>query len=512
MDRHRLWAVSAVVFLVIGGCTILPDQYASRVIDYNLEAERAQEQELLLNIVRASLRRPMQFTGLQSITGNAQGSVNSTLSLPFGSPAHRPPKSVSPDVLGLGASLSGGPQFTVPVLDTQEFYEGILRPINLQVFDYYLQQGFPREMLYDLFIQKIVITKKADGESLTFENNVLNDIAHQQFNLLLEYLLASGLTTEHISSSAAVGAPIAAAELEPASRAEASQLIEAYAKAASASLGIKELAVPGTPKVAHPPGAPPGSALYSVEKNESSVRFCFAPHGQALRAWLSDPPEQVFCNAVHQNVGVAEAGIAAFPQFKIPTAIYRALDALQHQPGAPAIDNFITIAGFENQPVALQFYVRSTQGIMYYLGEVLRRAIRADLNLSAGTPPKPLTPQIMTFIPFGMVARTPCPDSGETRLMANNLAPIPALTPPQQGADATKRDYYCENLFRVDAGGDAKSFLSVDYEGTRYAIPANPKKAGRTFEVLELVKQLFAINTSAKEFPSTSVFSIISAP
>jgi hypothetical protein len=52
------------------GCAIV-DNYSWRAVDYNKEAEQAQEEVLLLNIIRASLRRPMQFTALQSVTGSA---------------------------------------------------------------------------------------------------------------------------------------------------------------------------------------------------------------------------------------------------------------------------------------------------------------------------------------------------------------------------------------------------------------------------------------------------------
>ena len=156
----RLAALLLVSALV--GCSVV-DDFSGRAVDFNLQAELVQEQTMLLNVVRASMRRPMQFTGLQSITGTASVSGNGSLSFPFGPPRHRPAKTLSPDVLGLGGSVSGGPSFIVPVLDTQEFYEGILNPISLQVFDYYLEQGFPAEVLFDLFISRVVVTWAKDG-------------------------------------------------------------------------------------------------------------------------------------------------------------------------------------------------------------------------------------------------------------------------------------------------------------------------------------------------------------
>src|SRR5262245_8301398 len=63
----------ALAALLLAGCAIV-DKYADRAVDYNLQAEKTQQTNLLLNIVRASLRRPMQFTGLTSITGTASDS------------------------------------------------------------------------------------------------------------------------------------------------------------------------------------------------------------------------------------------------------------------------------------------------------------------------------------------------------------------------------------------------------------------------------------------------------
>ena len=84
-------AVSVVSGL--GGCTIV-DQFSSRAVNYNLEAEQAQEQALLLNIVRASLRRPMQFTSLQSITGTA--SASGTIGGGYGTRTRRHSSNFSP--------------------------------------------------------------------------------------------------------------------------------------------------------------------------------------------------------------------------------------------------------------------------------------------------------------------------------------------------------------------------------------------------------------------------------
>src|SRR5262249_56471933 len=72
MSRRRI-ALTVACACSLSGCAIV-GKYSDRAIEYNLQAEKTQQQNLLLNIVRASLRRPMQFTGLQSITGTASAS------------------------------------------------------------------------------------------------------------------------------------------------------------------------------------------------------------------------------------------------------------------------------------------------------------------------------------------------------------------------------------------------------------------------------------------------------
>ena len=58
MGRGVAWAaLTAASLYVLAGCTVV-DRFSGRAVEYNLQAEQAQEQALLLNIVRASMRRP----------------------------------------------------------------------------------------------------------------------------------------------------------------------------------------------------------------------------------------------------------------------------------------------------------------------------------------------------------------------------------------------------------------------------------------------------------------------
>jgi hypothetical protein len=208
-----------VAILGLTSCAVV-DQYSARAVVYNLQAEQAQEQALLLNVVRASLRRPMQFTGLQSITGTASasgsitGGSTSTRQTPYISLFGLTPPSSSTLLssvfgsnIGGTASMSGGPTFSVPVLDTQEFYQGFLRPIPGQLLDLYIQYGYPRDVLFNVMIEKILI-KRLDGPcraevhtpecEMTIRNYAPEDVSLKLFQGMIGYLIRLGLNTEPV--------------------------------------------------------------------------------------------------------------------------------------------------------------------------------------------------------------------------------------------------------------------------------------------------------------------------
>ncbi len=537
--RRWKWALVPVTALLViaalGSCSIV-DDFSGRAVDFNMQAEQAQEQALLLNIVRASLRRPMQFTGLQSITGTASISGGSTFSFPFGEATHRPKGAVSPDVAGLSGTISGGPTFIVPVLDTQEFYEGILAPISLQVFDYYLQQGLPAEVMFDLFVSKIVITQGAgiNCRDTSFSNSVSDDVEFDQFQAILDVLLAAGLSTEHVETVSSFGPAISAKSLAPKGGADdgkdAAALINAYSAAATAGFKLQKAAGPDD--------------SYRLEKSAVSYRFCFQDPGPDARVQLG-VDAALICNHARDRANARDEGprasseggcsLAASPALGQPPAAAPAsgltepgrpdsggnatlnfklgsdvLAALDRRLGAAAASNPSTASYAQRisaqalipGAVSFKLQLRSTEGILYYLGEVTRRNLYPESSVDAKT----RLIQVPTRVPRGAMPKTSCQDDqgrgGPAR--PDNVVYLYGT------ADTEKETYYCENLFVVDKS-PSSSFVSVSYDGTSYGLSDERQRTGRTYQVLELIKQILALNTSAKQLPATSVL-LISQP
>src|ERR1700674_1165944 len=182
----------------LAACSVA-DRYSGHAVLYNLEAEQAQQQALLLNIVRSSMRRPMQFSSVTSITGNTSSTTSATFLVPFNL------FSSTASTGTFAAQLQNGPNFTVPVLDTQEFYQGILNPMPGQLIDLLLHANYSPELLFNLLIEKIEMTRLTDGCGETThwtecEFYVLNDpgsdVQIELFHTLVRYLVALGMSTE----------------------------------------------------------------------------------------------------------------------------------------------------------------------------------------------------------------------------------------------------------------------------------------------------------------------------
>jgi hypothetical protein len=70
----------------------------------------------------------------------------------------------------------------------------------------------------------------------------------------------------------------------------------------------------------------------------------------------------------------------------------------------------------------------------------------------------------------------------------------------------------CENIFVVNPGPSiGNNVVSVMYNGTTYSVPHDRETGGRSSQIFELVKQVLALNTSAKQLPSTTVISVVGA-
>ncbi|MFZ3359059.1 MAG: hypothetical protein WCA56_18610 [Xanthobacteraceae bacterium] len=131
----------------------------------------ARNEAIFLNLVRASHDYPLSFTTISQVTPSMTntsslalpsflvgpgtvGQVTATAALST-FPSSSPYRDTIFGNTTASNSTAVSSNFNVATQETSAFYEGFLRPIDLQVLDYFIRQGYSRELLYWLFADTV---------------------------------------------------------------------------------------------------------------------------------------------------------------------------------------------------------------------------------------------------------------------------------------------------------------------------------------------------------------------
>jgi len=176
--RMFIMVCSACILVLPAGCAIFPkDKMIGSSTDYNVVVEKAQNNMILINIVRASKRYPMYFTNFKQLRGSmAYNFSTGSITVPFGGPGDATSYSVAPTI-----SYSTNPSFDLNVLDDKEFLQGMTTSVSLEMIDFYLKHGWPDLMLWNLLIDSI--EPSADGKLRNYPLDV-NDFNKFQEKLV----------------------------------------------------------------------------------------------------------------------------------------------------------------------------------------------------------------------------------------------------------------------------------------------------------------------------------------
>jgi hypothetical protein len=100
-----------------------------------------------------------------------------------------------------GASASALNSFEISLLETKEFYGGLLRPVDLPTLNFFVRQGYSRELLFWLFTESVRVRTRQD--TVEFRNDPDRAIACEPagprercFGNIIDLALATGLTVE----------------------------------------------------------------------------------------------------------------------------------------------------------------------------------------------------------------------------------------------------------------------------------------------------------------------------
>src|SRR3984885_291624 len=151
----RVLLVGALLAGALGACAVV-DPVDNRYDTVSRSLAKARNESIFLNLVRASHDYPLSFT----VVANVTPSLTNTTSLALPSFLLGPrfpglPTTVDRDVVfgntTAGNTTAVSTNFSVSTQETSAFYQGFLKPIDLQTLAYFIRQGYSRELLFWLF-------------------------------------------------------------------------------------------------------------------------------------------------------------------------------------------------------------------------------------------------------------------------------------------------------------------------------------------------------------------------
>jgi hypothetical protein len=316
------------------------DNLSVHSVAYNEQAATVKNQTLLINILRAAYRRPLQFTDLSTISGQVSVSGTAAFSVPFGGLREG---SSRIDEFNPSVTVSNSPTYTVSVLNTKEFYQGILTPIPMKTLSYYINIGFPEYVLLTLVVSEIDYGPRGSQKHIfnVPDSKLVSDRnPGKQFPDLLRTLIAMGLTVEDIEQTTVLGQPFGADKYP-----SPTDLV---------NLDAKNIRV-----------VPLGRGRFQLEKIAQSSRFCFDPNrAPTMHVYAGMPvgntgerlPPGLMCGAQRQSASAGEGKDApAGPAKANPPAAQDARGNVEDAAEGPLV-----------------IRTHSTEGAIYYLGELTR--------------------------------------------------------------------------------------------------------------------------------------------
>ena len=419
MIKARLLLLLCVTTL---SCQTDPALISRDAESYNKSFDQIANEQILLNVVRAMERRPMRVTNIGSVSMTRKVDFSTGLAIPFA-------EGISDDSGSLSASGGITPSYSVTNLDSQEFMRGFLSPVKEEYFRNYWEAGYNREMLLYLFVERIEISHVDDPSKapVILRNSPKNIAAFSGFRSFI----------------------------------------------ASASHWQKAQKQVG-PKFVGPPfqGLSPDElaemTLEAKEQKLDLVRVCEAceagksEKGKCLCAPCATDRKgkriQGSCREVYRFATAAketEVIRLVVPRATTPQNILEILNA-------PSDEDFVTQ---DLDKAKLELVLRSPQGIIYFLGELLQAA-----PLWSDSYPQPTI---------------------STSVVADVIAD--GLTTKQ----VVHRPW---NLFQVVEiePGSPDPILSIEFEGVTYGIPGDGS-AGRSLACIDIVNQVIALQRSYKE-------------
>jgi hypothetical protein len=505
------------IFAALSGCVVNRAISASAVAD-NLAVEKAQNEVLLLNILRAQEHLPMYLTGISKITGSIKAEAALNPTAPFGSVtggataieagtrAHY--------MAAATATYNWNPSFDVNVLDTNEFMRGFMSQVSGDTFAYYWNQDYPPELLFHLLVQKIQVRVThnvcattpgtRDVDEYVFHNHpdaLDPDFTElEQFSRIVNYLMTQ---KPYMGSG---DGEILEPGLTKDEALDAKALVEALKAGFTLKKDDKKAApVTGPTGPSGPPGpSGPTEPTFNFQRATAPAVLKFdlnTARWQELYIWVeatgakpASPGAKSakkgieFNFRLEQSRGEPESACKSLPSAASTTPAPGAAAEGKPANGEAAVLFTAPAGGFKGAglvkassdtlpaKMTITFSLRSPEAILYYLGEHARveKTLRKAFYVCLQHDPEPF------FAPVFMVRTEGCTEKAV------------------QATTADGSSYFIPT-------GEKSALACVD-EGKAFDLSCLP---GASTTALSVISQLISLQKSAKDLPTTSVVRVV---
>ncbi len=156
------------------GCAILEGSLSPRTYSVNEGADAVLNNTILLNILRASSSEPLNFVAIAKYTGSGQLGLNVQAGqFTYAAASTHPASQFGPNNLSGQANNS----FDLNVLETKDFYTGLLRGMDASQTGVWFSQGLSHELVFYVLVASIRTTAE-DGSVYEYRNDPADDDWH----------------------------------------------------------------------------------------------------------------------------------------------------------------------------------------------------------------------------------------------------------------------------------------------------------------------------------------------
>lgn len=249
---RRVYLAGVLTLLtVLSGCgSINSMTFRSMSSAYREVVESYSNDNILINIVRASQKMPVSFLDIPSIMGTGNVGASAGMSgIVYGADPGSVAGFFQPWAGATGLAnyspnasmnVSGGYTFTQSSLDNATFMKPFLSPIQPEIVGYLTaNQAAPKSVLFSLVIESLDIVNENKDVIFSFANDPTSK-EYEAFQRALYILVAAGLTVEQVPFKMPMGPVMDEATMRAS--------MGMFASAIAAGVTVDEIVTPGQPK------------------------------------------------------------------------------------------------------------------------------------------------------------------------------------------------------------------------------------------------------------------------